>query len=393
MKEQVLIGYMEDEIRKSLFSLYIKTILKEAKKDDKSIDFLVTTNKGEKILIEVKSYGEPSYIYKAISQLKYYQSDKNEYLMIAVPHISEKSKEICKESGIGYIDLTGNVFVKYGDVLIDKVENRKLPKIFLSSKKRVKDLFSGNALRVLITILKDPSQYFTQEQISHQLNMSKAYINRILKSFGEGVKEDGEILLIKGPEDKGLIENKPGVQVIGEFGWRDISSGKKNITKIRKIKNYKINYRISKPQKILEILAKKYSFNQNRIISFYSFEKDTTKLIEKISQVGNKNKLDYAFTLHAGASLSAPFIRFEDIYFYANEEDIKKWVKLLDLKITEFGGNVLIVIPRYKWILDDKIKVNKKNVINYIQLYLDLINYPKRGKEQADFLREKKIGY
>ena len=390
MKEQDILKFMEEEIKKSLSSLDIALIQKEFKKNDKLIDLTITTKKGEKILLELKSSGEPSYIYKAISQLKLYQSGKNEYLMVAVPSISEKSKEICKSSGVGYIDLRGNVFVKYNDILIDKVQNADLPEIFQPSKKRVKDLFSGDSLRVLVKILNNSSQYFTQEQLTNQLNLSKAYVNRILKTFEDGIKEEGEILLVEGPKDKDLIKNQPGVQTIGKFDWVEVPSNKKSeITKIRKTKKYIL----TNPKKILDVLAKKYNFNESKIISFYSFEKDAGKLMEQISQTSNKNKLDYAFTLHAGASLSAPFIRFEDVYFYMNENDIEKWETLLDLKKTEFGGNVFMVIPKYKWVLIDKIEINKKKAVNNIILYLDLVNYPKRGKEQAEFLREKKIGY
>ena len=390
MNEQELIIYMESEIKKALFSLNIKSIKREVKISNKLFDFLIKTKEGNKIIIEVKSSGEPSYIHKAISQLKYYQSNENEYLMVAVPSLSEKSKEICKESGIGYIDLTGNVFVKYDDILIDKVENKKLSKTFLPRKKRVKDLFSGNALRVLIAILKDPSQYFTQEQLSKQLNLSKAYINRILKTIEDGIKEDGEILIFIGPKDNNLIKNYHGRQVIGRFDWVDTTSNKKRkLTIVKKTKKYII----TNPKKILDIIGKKYSFNENKIISFYTFEKHPNQLIEKISKIGNKHKLDYAFTLHAGASLSAPFVRFNDVYFYINNNDIEKWVDLLDLKRTEFGGNIFLIVPKYMWILDDKIIIKKNNVVNNISLYLDLINYPKRGQEQAEFLREKKIGY
>lgn len=390
MKEQEMMKYIENEIQKSLSSLDIGSIQKQVKKADNLIDLSLKTKNGKTILIEIKSSGEPSYIYKAISQLKYYQSDKDEYLMVAVPNISEKSKEICRKSEVGYIDMTGNVFVKYDDVLIDKIENKKVPQNFLSNKKRVKDLFSGNALRVLIAILKDSSQYFTQEKLYERLNLSKGYINRILKTFEEGIKEEGEILIIDGPKDKNLIKNRPGVQIIGNFDWFDTKSNKKSkSTILRKTKRYIIN----NPKKLLDILIKNYSFNDNKILSFYSFEKDTNKLMETIFQVGIKNKLDYAFTLHAGASLSAPFVRFEDVYFYVKEDDIDKWVNLLELKKTEFGGNVFLVVPKYKWVLSDKKIINKKNAVNNILLYLDLINYPKRGKEQADFLREKKIGY
>lgn len=390
MKELDLIKYIEEEIRKSLLELDITTIEKEVKKNGKSIDLIITTKKGMQILLELKSLGEPSYIYKAISQLKFYQSDKNEYLMVAAPSLSEKSKEICKSSGVGYIDLKGNLFVKYGDIIIDKAQSAELPKIFLPAKKRVKDLFSGDSLRVLTKILNKPSQSFTQEEITNQLNLSKAYVNRILKTFENGVNEDGEILLLEGPKDKDLIKSQLGVQIIGKFEWIDIPPNKKSeILKIRKTKKYVI----TNPKKLLDVLVKKYKFSESNIISFYSFEKDAQKLMEQISQTSNKNQLDYAFTLHAGASLSAPFVRFEDVYFYINKNDIQKWETLLDLKKTEFGGNVFMVIPKYEWILYDKTEINKKKAVNDIILYLDLVNYPKRGKEQAEFLREKKIGY
>ncbi len=390
IKEQEMMKYIEKEIEKSLSSLDISIIQKKIKKSDKLIDLLIKTKDGKTILIEIKSSGEPSYIYKAISQLKYYQSEKNEYLMVAVPTISEKSKEICKKSQVGYIDLTGNVFVKYGNVLIDKTEKKDLPKNLSPTKKRVKDLFSGNALRVLITLLKDSSQYFTQEELSEKLDLSKGYINRILKTFEEGIKKDGEILIIESPKDKNLIKNRPGIQVIGSFDWVDTKSNEKSKPAItRKTKKYIVD----NPKKLLNILIKNYNFSNNKIISFYTFEKDPNRLMDKICQTGNKNKLDYAFTLHAGASLIAPFVRFDDVYFYIKEEDIDKWADLLDLKRTEFGGNVFLVVPQHDWILTDNVPINRKKVVNNILLYLDLINYPKRGKEQADYLREKKIGY
>ena len=201
MNEQQIMRYVEDEIKKSLFSLDINLIQKGIKNENKRIDLLIKTKDNKIILVEVKSSGEPSNIYKAISQLKYYKSNEDEYLMVAVPSISEKSKDICKQSGVGFIDLTGNVFVKYDDVLIDKTESKKLPEELLPNKKRVRNLFSGNALRVLIEILKEPSKSFTQEKLSKDLRLSKGYVNRILKTFEEGIKENGETLFLETPLD------------------------------------------------------------------------------------------------------------------------------------------------------------------------------------------------
>jgi len=37
--------------------------------------------------------------------------------------------------------------------------------------------------------------------------------------------------------------------------------------------------------------------------------------------------------------------------------------------------------------------INGIKVVANIQLYVDLFNYPARGREQAEFLREKKIKF
>jgi len=385
MQEKDLITYLKENIKKLIPSLEISTVKTEVKIDNKIVDMVIKTKEGDDIFIEVKSSGEPSYIFKAISQLKYYQTNKEGYLMVAVPNISEKGKAICKSLSVGYIDLKGNAFIKYKKILIDVVEERDIPQKFIDEKRRVSKIFSKNSFRVFIYLLRNPDDYFTQEGLSAKLGISRAYINRIFKTLEKGIKEEGDIIVFEVRKDKDEInKNLPNVQVIGRMEWV-----KKKVSNIKQTKRYKI----TNPGKLLDILIKKYDFSKNKVISFYSFEKNPNKLMDKIANKAREEGLKYSFTLHAGASLVAPFVRFEDIHFYTNEEDIPKWIKCLDLKRTEFGGNIFLVIPQYDWILEETIEKNKKKIINPIMLYLDLINYPKRGKEQADFLREEEIGF
>ena len=96
MQEKDLITYLKENIKKLIPSLEISTVKTEVKIDNKIVDMVIKTKEGDDIFIEVKSSGEPSYIFKAISQLKYYQTNKEGYLMVAVPNISEKGKAICK---------------------------------------------------------------------------------------------------------------------------------------------------------------------------------------------------------------------------------------------------------------------------------------------------------
>ena len=64
-------------------------------------------------------------------------------------------------------------------------------------------------------------------------------------------------------------------------------------------------------------------------------------------------------------------------------------VEALKLKPVEFGGNVYLVTPSDEGVLFDAQQVRRLNLVSNLQLYLDLFNYPMRGREQAEHLREK----
>ncbi len=55
---------------------------------------------------EIKAKGEPWYLYQAIGQLTQApQVKKGDYPVVIAPYISEQGQKVCKEAGIGYIDL------------------------------------------------------------------------------------------------------------------------------------------------------------------------------------------------------------------------------------------------------------------------------------------------
>ena len=381
MIEVELVKWFAKNAKELMPSLDISLVKREAKIDNKIADILIKTKDNEQILIEVKSSGEPSYLFNAISQLKYYKTNEIDYLMIAVPKITEKGKEICKSLGVGYMDMQGSIFVKFKDKLIDKVASYKIPNQFKKERKRVKKLFSMNSLRFFITMLNNPDKWFTQEELSIKTGVSKGYINRILKTLESGVKADSNVLTVETPRAKLKAGNIPGFITIAQARWRN-TSGKKIL-----------EYRVVNPSRLLDILSQQYNFSKNKVISLYSFEKDTYKLIREIAAQSKKLKIDYALTMHAGASQIAPFVRFEDIYFYTKNEQLSKWISALDLKQTELGGNVFLVVPQDEWILNQTQTANDLKIINNVQLYMDLVNYPKRGKEQAEFLRKEKMGF
>ncbi len=93
---------------------------------------------------------------------------------------------------------------------------------------------------------------------------------------------------------------------------------------------------------------------------------------------------EYAFTALAGALLIAPFVRPTNAHIYVKtEEDAKNWANLLGLIPVEENGNVKFAIPKDEGVFYGSRTINGANVISYVQLYVDLLNYPGRGEEAA----------
>ena len=95
-------------------------------------------SKKKNVIVEIKTVGEPRYIRSAVQQLSsYLRKTIDAYGIIAAPYISENTGEICKEANIGYIDLSGNCFLSFDTIYIDK----KNYKSIVFGKRDLKSLF------------------------------------------------------------------------------------------------------------------------------------------------------------------------------------------------------------------------------------------------------------
>lgn len=136
---------------------------------------------------------------------------------------------------------------------------------------------------------------------------------------------------------------------------------------------------------LLNIIRDLYFFEGNTILPYYS-EDSRDELMKKIKQV---KKRRYALTRMSGASLIAPYVRYQFVDFYLERsEEVPYWKDYLKLVDVEVSGNMNIIIPQDTRILSQTQKVKGWSVVNNIQLYLDLYKYPARGREQAEHLRE-----
>ncbi len=144
---------------------------------------------------------------------------------------------------------------------------------------------------------------------------------------------------------------------------------------------------LSNADLLLEEWVKEYKFHYNRVYSFYSEDK---KILNKIGKFFPKDK--YALTLHGGANFHTSFVNIKDVFMYLDseylEDKLSEIVCNFKLKKLLKGGNIHFIKPVYRNSVFVGMERHKGySVVAPLQLYLDLYNYPQRGKEHAEYLK------
>ncbi len=125
----------------------------------------------------------------------------------------------------------------------------------------------------------------------------------------------------------------------------------------------------------------------NKANAYYSLDENLDGFVRKLAAVSRPG-LRYALTLQAAAALVSPYVRPANIHLYVEPEKLGEWQKLLDLQLTELGGNVFLVEPYDEGVFYKVQRLIGVWVVSNVQLYVDLYNYPARGREAAEHLRK-----
>jgi hypothetical protein len=297
-------------------------------------------DKPVKFILEAKSQGEPRLIRIAINQLKdYLKNAKDTYGILAAPYLSDASRQICKEAGVGCIDLAGNALIAVGNIFIDI---GGVPNPFPSSRIS-KSVFSPKSSRVLRVLLSDPAKRWYVEDLSREAGISIGLTSRVKQSLlaMEWIRE----------------ENK--------------------------------SFNLVKPEEVLNQMAGNYSYRKNQAFSYYSMLSEE-ELEAAVKKECEKRKYRYGLALFSGARKVAPFVRFMRFFSYV-DGGIEDIAAALRLKKVESGANVTLLQPYDEGIFYGLQNIRGTNVVSDIQLYLDLKGYKGRGEEAAQAIFEQTI--
>lgn len=305
---------------------------------DLSLDVRIG-GKTKRLICEVKAVGEPRYLYQAIAALKGIQKEEKAYPIVVAPYISPEGQRICREAGVGFVDLSGNVLLQFDSVFIER-SRKDLPR---GEKVRRRRFFAPKSSRILRVLLENPNVEWS--------------LTRLSKEAQVGIKTAHAV--VNGLDEKGYVRKQRAATAL------------------------------RKPAELLDLWAENYNVQVNLRRTYYTFVRSLREFLVKLHRTAGNG---YALTLHSGASLVAPFVRHTDVHFYWQGSP-EKLASKLDLRPVETGGTIHILTPYDEGVFYHVQKIDRLQIVSNIQLYLDLIHYPARGKEQAEFLRRQKIPF
>jgi hypothetical protein len=341
--EKDILEKAESALRESLMKVPFLDILsleRDISVADFRVDLIATLSFGQKqrrIILEVKSNGQPRMIRTAAYQLQRYRQDNPDiYCIVASPYISPQSADICVKEGIGYLDLAGNCRITFEQVYIEQTGNANP----FAQKRDLRSLYSPKAARVLRVLLNDPKRPWKVQLLADEASVSLGQVSNV-----KSLLEDREWLT---GSDAGFLLNDPD-QLLTE--WAD-----------------------------------NYNFRKNAIRNYYSL-KSVADIEADLAAVGDELGVHYALAGFSAAARFAPSVRYQRAMAYVSR-DAEEIVRKLSLKEVNSGANVTLLTPYDEGVLYGARVIDGIRVTAPVQTYFDLLGSKGRGEEAARTLLE-----
>jgi hypothetical protein len=295
------------------------------------------------LLIEVVPANNLPAFRDTINRLKSSVQGSHVVPILVAPYLSPERQVLCRESGVYFMDLSGNVFIAHQSFYIERIGfPNKYPE-----KRRRRYPFSDKASLILRELLKDPKRQWGIRELAEKIELDPGYLSRMAKSLSDS-------------------------------GYASRVGGK---------------LRIRFPKEILDDWVSAYDLKMSQHLRFFMLAPDVQSILSRLRKIDVPREVEYALSVHAGAGLVAPHAVYREVHMYVGDSNgMEFFKKELDLKDSDQGANLVLMLPYYKHsVFYDSRKIKGLCVVSDIQLYLDLYWYPVRGREQAEHLYAKRL--
>ena len=297
------------------------------------------------LVVEVSSLGQPRQIRAAVTRLnEIHREMPAAHPIAAAVYIGPQSARILRSNNLGFVDLSGNCYLAFENVLIEKEGKRNVR----PSTRPLRSLFAPRATRVVRVLLVEPGRAWRLEELGKAAAVSLGHSHNVVKR-------------------------------LEELAWAERDADQR--------------IRLSKPADLLEAWCESYTYRANEITSYLAPERVTRKFMGEVARIAAGEGRRYAFTLNAGAALLVPSLRLPTMHCYL-EGDPGPVARTLGLRpAAEADAALHFLGPYDPGVLHAAFEKGGLKVVCLPQLYVDLMHYERRGPEQAEHLRREAMGY
>jgi len=152
----------------------------ESPRLDRRIDILAHVDVADRhhvLVCEVKSSGQPRHVREALLQLRNYAAHWGEEatLIFMAPYLSPEAQALCKEEGVGFLDLEGNARLVFDGVFVERLFSSK-PSV---EKRELKSLFRPKSAQVLRVMLRDPRRAWGVTELAETAGVGLGHVSNV----------------------------------------------------------------------------------------------------------------------------------------------------------------------------------------------------------------------
>src|SRR5881409_2195049 len=279
------------------------------------------------VVVEVSSLGQPRQIRAAVTRLNEIRREMPAaHPIAAAVYIGPQSARILRSNNLGFVDLSGNCYLAFENVLIEKEGKRNVR----PSTRPLRSLFAPRATRVVRVLLVEPGRAWRLEELGRAAEVSLGHSHNVIKR-------------------------------LEELAWVERDDSQR--------------FRLSKPADLLEAWCESYSYRANESASYLAPERVTRKFMGEVARVAAGEGRRYAFTLNMGAALLVPSLRLPTAHCYLEGEP-GPVARTLGLRpAAEADATLHFLGPYDPGVLHAAFEKGGLKVVCLPQLYADLMHY------------------
>ncbi len=299
-----------------------------------------------RLLFEIEAQPNMARLREAVARIRSERNEgKGRRPVLVAPYLNREMRQLCRNLGQAYVDLSGNAWLDHGSILID----REVAKNLYPHEARKRSPFADRASLVLRYLLEKPAHQGGVREIARAAGLSPGYVSKVVD---------------------GLIDLGYG---------RRLSEGQVELRNLREL---------------LADWSALYSWKKNRLEGYYCRLEHVDDVYEALRKDAAAGRADFALSLHMGNNLVEPFAAYSVGHIYVRDrapiDRLKKMLKLAPADVE--GANLVFLWPYYRdSVFYGARQVKGVRVVSDLQLYLDLRRYPVRGEEAAQSIFRRRL--